>query len=161
MNQEHQMSSYEIFLGCAAAFFLLIVVDGVRRRSAQIFLVQLTIGALTFGLSVFVLRENASSGAAFGLNSQFWAIAAIGAGAVLGIIARCVFDLDKKHVFEWLGMLKPLCISPIVLMPLLATVQGRESLEPFQIVMLCLLSFQNGFFWQAVLDKVRLRTVVD
>jgi hypothetical protein len=50
-------------------------------------------------------------------------------------------------------LLKPLCVSPIVLLPLLGTLQGAMTLEPIQVLSFCLLSFQNGFFWRVIFER--------
>jgi hypothetical protein len=42
-----------------------------------------------------------------------------------------------------------------VLLPLISSVQAAGDLKPMQIVSFTLLAFQNGFFWQAVLDSTR------
>ena len=51
-----------------------------------------------------------------------------------------------------LDFAEPLCISPILLFPLFGSVQGAEDLQPMQVVSFALLAFQNGFFWQVVLQ---------
>jgi hypothetical protein len=58
-----------------------------------------------------------------------------------------------KGTFSWPDLLKPLCISPIVLLPLIGSVQGMKGLESMQVISFALLAFQNGFFWQVVLER--------
>jgi len=87
------------------------------------------------------------------LHSPFAEIQPVDLGILLGIAARYVFFLQGK--FAWLDFAKPLCISPILLLPLVSSVQTLKSLDPIQVVSFALLAFQNGFFWQAVLQRAR------
>jgi hypothetical protein len=74
-------------------------------------------------------------------------------GILSGIVARHIFYLSKA--FSWLDLLKPLCISPIVLLPLMGSVQGMKELEAIQVVSFALLAFQNGFFWEVILERAK------
>jgi len=74
-------------------------------------------------------------------------------GILLGTVARYIFYLKSK--FSWLEFAKPLCISPILLLPLVGSVQGVKDLQPMQVVCFALLAFQNGFFWQVVLERTQ------
>jgi hypothetical protein len=155
------MSGESLLYGCTIAYLVLIVVDAIHRRSLRVFSVQLGIGVVLYVLIVYFLRESLGGRKSFGGEalevSHLWTLGAIVVGAVMGILARYVFDLERRSAFDWFSMLKPLCISPIVVIPLLATTQGHDTVAPFQVAMFWLLSFQNGFFWQAVLEKVRSR----
>jgi hypothetical protein len=73
---------------------------------------------------------------------------------LLGIAARYAFYLPRGR-FSWLDFLKPISISPIVLLPLLGSVTGSGSLKDIQVLSFAFLAFQNGFFWQAVLEAAR------
>jgi hypothetical protein len=44
-------------------------------------------------------------------------------------------------------------ISPILLLPLIGSIQAVKSLEAIQVASFALLAFQNGFFWQVVLQR--------
>ena len=73
-------------------------------------------------------------------------------GAILlGAAARYIFYF--KGEFSWLDFAKPLCISPLLLLPLIGSIQATKDLEPIQLISFALLGFQNGFFWQAVLAR--------
>src|SRR3954465_8063347 len=67
-----------------------------------------------------------------------------------GIAARYFFYLRGR--FSWRQFLKPLVISPIVLLPLLGSLPTTSAVESIQMISFALLSFQNGFFWVAVLE---------
>lgn len=73
--------------------------------------------------------------------------------AILGIMAHYIFYLKGK--FSWKNFLKPLVVSPIVLLPLIGTVQGVSGLESIQMITFAILAFQNGFFWKEVLSNVK------
>jgi hypothetical protein len=77
------------------------------------------------------------------------------AAILLGVAARYIFFLQGS--FSWLDFAKPLCISPILLLPLIGSIQAVKSLEVMQVVSFALLAFQNGFFWQAVLQRARVK----
>lgn len=93
---------------------------------------------------------------AFGGVSPLGAIGLMFVCIILGMAARYIFYLKGK--FSWLAFVKPLCVSPIVLLPLFGSVQGMQELETIQMVSFGLLAFQNGFFWQVVLDRAKPQT---
>ncbi|HEY6006633.1 MAG TPA: hypothetical protein VIV57_27380 [Anaeromyxobacter sp.] len=91
-----------------------------------------------------------SSRQSFGGISPLLAMGILLVGTILGMTARYIFYIRGK--FRWLSLVKPLVVSPIVLLPLIGSLQGQAALEPIQLVSFAFLSFQNGFFWKAVLD---------
>jgi hypothetical protein len=147
------MSIPTILKICAAAYLIVILIDWLRSRELKRFLLEL----LPFlGLIILdVLIASASAGyVTFGAEaSSIWISLAMFGAIVLGIAARYIFYLQGK--FSWLDFVKPLCISPILLLPLIGSLQSVKSLEPMQTVSFALLAFQNGFFWQAVLQRAR------
>lgn len=72
---------------------------------------------------------------------------------VLGMAAHYLFYF--RGSFSWLSFSKPFCVSPIVLLPLLGSVQGVPSLESLQLISLGFLAFQNGFFWRAIFENAK------
>ncbi len=93
---------------------------------------------------------------AFGGVSPLAAIGLMFVCIILGMAARYIFYLKRK--FSWLAFVKPLCVSPIVLLPLFGSVQGMQELKTIQMLSFGLLAFQNGFFWQVVLDSAKPKT---
>jgi hypothetical protein len=141
---------------CAALYLLVVLIDCFRSKSYKrlalellpliglilldVFLASTNAGYLTFG---------ATAGPGYGiLLGMFLAI-------LLGVAARYIFYL--KGAFSWLDFAKPLCISPLLLLPLMGSLQSVKELQPMQIVSFALLAFQNGFFWQSVLQKTKPR----
>ena len=139
----------------AALLFLLDILRGERRRGAICLVL----------LAVFLIALNLMTGfpvpeariAFGGTISIWWAVIAMFVGIVFGMVAQYVWSKPQK--FSWLDFLRPIVISPLVLLPLIGSLSGGP-LEPMQFLSLTLLAFQNGYFWQTVLSdaKPKLRT---
>jgi len=138
---------------CAGFYLLAIIIEWVRSRSFKRFLLELL---PLFGLVVIDLFiTSASTGyIAFGAGTSPTTMVLIMLVCILlGVAARYIFYLRGQ--FSWLDFAKPMCISPILLIPLVGSVQAVKELETIQVVSFALLAFQNGFFWQAVLQQSR------
>ena len=138
---------------CAIAYLALILIDLAQSRRTWRFLLELLplLALVVVDVLIASLRNGYIS---FGPGPSSVATILIMFGSImLGIVARYIFFLQKQ--FSWLDCAKPLCISPIVLLPLMSSVQTLKSLEPIQVLSFALLAFQNGFFWQAVLERAR------
>jgi hypothetical protein len=72
----------------------------------------------------------------------------------LGIVANYVYYREGK--FDWRSFVKPMVISPIILIPLIGSVQGSGNVESIQMISFGFLAFQNGFFYKKVLENVSL-----
>ena len=72
---------------------------------------------------------------------------------VSGMAAQYAFYQNKK--FSWGSFLRPLVISPLILLPLVGTMNGIKTFDTIQLISFGMLSFQNGFFWKEVFEKVR------
>ena len=70
----------------------------------------------------------------------------------LGILGRYIFEANDS--FDWFGLLRPLVVAPILLLPLIGTLDNGE-LQPLQLISLAVLSFQNGFFWQKIIASLK------
>jgi len=138
---------------CAAAYLVVILVDLARSRRAKRFLLELV--PLVLLVIIDVIMASARKGyVSFGPGaSSVLAVLIMFGSILLGIVARYIFFLQGR--FIWLDFAKPLCISPILLLPLMSSVQTLQRLEPVQVMSFALLAFQNGFFWQAVLERAR------
>jgi len=146
----------ELIKVCAAAYLVLILIDLARSRRAKRFILELL--PLVVLIIIDVLIASAKNGyISFGAGASSVVTVLIMLGSILlGIIAQYIFSLQGR--FSWLDFAKPLCISPILLLPLMSSVQTLKSLEPVQVLSFALLAFQNGFFWQAVLAQARPKT---
>jgi len=74
--------------------------------------------------------------------------------ATLGTIARYIFDYKTNQVFSFLSLAKPIVITPIIILPIVGTLNtDHPNLKFMQFMCILLLSFQNGFFWRTILEK--------
>lgn len=129
---------------------LIIVVEFAFSKNAKQFLIQLAflfivVVLLNFTTDFPQIRRS------FGGTSPLIAIGIMFLCVAFGITARYVFYL--KGEFSWRALAKPLVISPIVLLPLVGSVQASADLQTIQVISLAILSFQNGFFWVTVLER--------
>jgi hypothetical protein len=145
-----------ILIACLVATSVLALRDYFRLRSRH--------RPLAFGLvlvavaiGVFFMVSPASSKQAFGpaSASPLVALALMFVGVLLGIAATYVFNLTGP--FSWRDLARPLVVSPLVLLPLIGSLQG-SNLEPVQLICFVVLAFQNGFFWQQVLRDAKPTT---
>jgi len=135
---------------CLALGSLLAVFDHVRRPSWRRSLIYaLALGVIALGLLLRSERQ------AFGGASPLLALVLMFIGVLLGIAATYVFNLTGS--FSWRDLARPLVVSPLVLLPLIGSLQGAN-LEPVQLVCFTVLAFQNGFFWQQVLRDAKPST---
>lgn len=147
------MPTSELLEVFSVVYFLAILIDWVRTRQHKRLLLELL---PLIGLIVFdALIANATLGyVAFGAGTSSIMVVFIMLGAILlGIAARYIFYL--RGAFSWADFVKPLCLSPLLLIPLLGSVLQSNDLQPIQVLSFGLLGFQNGFFWQAVLQRSR------
>ncbi len=142
-----------INIGVAAALVLaaaLFIVDWLKGASLR--RLALCIAGL-FATAIFLHLAtgfpSASRWQAFGGGwSQELVLGLMAVGVILGIAANYVFF--ARATFSWRSFLRPIVVSPIVLLPLIGSLQGAQ-LESVQAVCFVILAFQNGFFWRQVL----------
>ena len=147
------MSIVGVLKVCVAVYVVLIVADWVRSRNHKRLLFELLPLAALLLVDVLIATETTGY-LAFGAGTSPTMVILIMFGAILlGTVARYIFYLQAK--FSWLEFAKPLCISPILLLPLIGSVQGVRDLQPMQVVCFALLAFQNGFFWHVVLERAQ------
>jgi hypothetical protein len=140
-----------VFLGL---FVLITLIDLIRNRSLRRLSGHL---ALLIGITlVFYITTGfpiPQSWQAFGgAFSPEIAIFIMFICVLLGIAARYIFYLQGH--FIWLDCVRPLVVSPLILLPLLGSLQGT-ALESLQMICFAILAFQNGFFWQQVLQEAK------
>lgn len=126
-----------------------------HRNGARTIGALLLLGAMTVLVYLWV-PEVPEDRAVFGAAEQGFsvmvAVVAMLMSISLGIVARYVFDTDRE--FDVISLLRPLVVAPLLLLPLIGTLDNGE-LQPLQLVSLSILSFQNGFFWQKVLASLK------
>lgn len=142
-----------LLLGCLALYSLVLLVEALSGKRSRT--VALEGGGLVAFLVILHLTTGFPTPArAFGGFSPLSAIAIMFGSVLTGIASQYVFY--RKGRFTLRSFLKPMVISPIVLLPLLGSLQGITALEPIQLISFALLSFQNGFFWQTVLEREKV-----
>ena len=147
------MSIVGVLRVCVAAYLIVILADLLRSRNFRRFALELLPLIALVIVDVFIASE-VSGYLSFGAGTSPGRVIVIMFAAILsGVAARYIFYLNTK--FSWLDFAKPLCISPILLLPLIGSVQGATDLQPMQVVSFALLAFQNGFFWQVVLERAQ------
>ncbi|MGA7687072.1 MAG: hypothetical protein WCC32_19180 [Terriglobales bacterium] len=147
------MTTSGIIKICAGIYVLVLIADFVRFRAYKRMLLELIPLVVLLVLDVLIASKSAGY-VAFGEgNSPIVVVIIMFVAILLGIAARYVFYLAGKP--SWLDLAKPLCISPILLLPLIGSLEATSTLNPLQIISLALLAFQNGFFWQAVLAQAK------
>jgi hypothetical protein len=142
---------------CLALSALLGLIDCFRRRSWQRLLTYaVALSAMTVALHLTTGFPSSVSRQSFGAGaSPMFAVAVMFVGVLLGIAGTYVFNLSGA--FSWRDFARPLVVSPLVLLPLIGSLQGA-ALEPVQLVCFTVLAFQNGFFWQQVLRDAKPTT---
>lgn len=141
-----------LLVAAAALFAALIIVELLTTRAIQRFIVQ-AIGLTAVILLLHYTTDFPQPRRQFGGASILVLVGGMFACVVLGMIARYFFYMRRP--FSWRSFLKPLFVSPIVLLPLLGTVQSAAEIEVMQSISFGVLAFQNGFFWQVVFDNAR------
>jgi hypothetical protein len=139
---------------CIVAYLAVIVIELLIRRRWARFVLELI--ALLLMITIGLLINNAVTGrVAFGQGtSPIGTVGIMFAAIICGIAARYIFYM-KGAKFSWLDFFKPITISPIVLLPLIGSIQNMGELNAMQVVSFAVLAFQNGFFWQAVLEGAK------
>ncbi len=141
-----------ILLACFVSYLLLIVIDGVLRHSAGRLRKEL------FGLIAAFLVVHWSTGFP-SVRESFSSVTLISTIVIMfvfvlfGMAANYFFYL--RGPFLWRSFVRPLLVSPMVLLPLVGTVENRSDVESVQLICLACLAFQNGFFWRTVFEHAR------
>jgi len=109
------------------------------------------------GLLLFLLLLSVATGfptpveqRAFGGSAAEWALSLIALGTVLGMAANYFFYLRR---FSLWSFLRPFFVSPIIILPLLGTLDQTASYGLVQLVSIFIIAFQNGFFWRTIFEK--------
>jgi len=141
----------------AAVYAAVLVVQalsgGVSKR--WVFELALLLAALLV-LHLTTGFPGAGGRQSFGAGADLGMVALMFVGILAGMAARYIFYLRGK--FRWRSFLKPLCVSPIVLLPLLGTFPFGGKVEPIQWIAFAILAFQNGFFWRVIFERAKETT---
>ncbi len=139
-----------------AIYAVVLAVDLFRRRDLRRTILQSVALAAAF-LVLHLTVGFPKPVLAFGGASPVVAVAVTFVCVVMGIAADSVYRLGEAP-FSWLVALRPLVISPIVLLPLLGTIPEASEVGYLQLICFAILGFQNGFFWRKVLERAKPKT---
>lgn len=146
-----------LLLACFGILVALSVADLILTRRLRRFALEVTCLALAFLVLRLTTGFPAASGfrgQGFGPGDNPWPmIGLVFVCILLGMAARYFFHL--KGALSWRALLRPLCVSPIVVLPLLGTLEDVSQLQPLQVVSFCVLAFQSGFFWRVVFERAQ------
>lgn len=140
-----------IFIGL---YTLIIIGEALAYRNVRRFIFELTI------LTGVIILLNITTGFPYAKRS-FSGVSSVTSIFImflctnLGIVANYFFSLNKK--INWINFMKSLCVSPIVLLPLIGSVQNNSEVEPIQLISFGILAFQNGFFWRVVFKRAKTK----
>jgi hypothetical protein len=136
-------------------YLVILVVDLVSSRAILRFVSQLAL-SIAFVLFLRITFGFPSYGQSFGGIPPVLAILVILISTVAGVVAEYFFFLKGR--FTWRAFVKPICVTPILLLPLVVTMQPASNLESIQVIILALVSFQSGFFWKTVIPDGESKT---
>lgn len=102
--------------------------------------------------------EQQPSESARAFQEQFLILIAL--SIVLGLLAQALSnEYDATQTFQWKPIgrqfTRSLVIAPIVLLAFITTADLNAIGDWKQSLVLCLLAFQAGYFWKAVLEKAK------
>ena len=73
---------------------------------------------------------------------------------IAGIIGCQAFEHPSDQKWRWQEILRPVLVAPMLLLPLLGSLDSCGGLNSLQSASFFLLAFQNGFFWRKVFHQV-------
>jgi hypothetical protein len=73
-----------------------------------------------------------------------------------GILSNQLYAAPTGTLRSWDELAKPLLVAPMLLLPLLGSLEGCGKLTTIQGASFLLLGFQNGFFWRKVFQRIQL-----
>lgn len=140
-----------LFIGL---FGLIIIFEFIKTRVFRAFLCQA--GSIIVVVFLFrIVFGFPEAEISFGGMQQLTIIFIMLICATLGIVAHHIFMSKRK--FSWRAVIKSSVVTPIVLLPLLGSIQSTSVVEPVQYVSFGFLAFQNGFFWRIILANVAVK----
>lgn len=121
-----------------------------RTRNRRAFALSL-LGLVLLFVLLRVSTGFPSSRQAFGGAAQSMVILTMFGCVVIGMAANHLFYLRDR--FSLLDFVRPILVSPLVMLPLIGSLPATGSVERVVFISLAFLAFQNGFFWKSVFDR--------
>jgi hypothetical protein len=142
----------------ASLIVLAVVLVGRRRSHWPAALVSLGLAAVILwrflgapvdmGTTVPVIEVEPAGSLPWGLIGLLYL------AMLAGMAAQYVYLKSERARFRWHLFVKPVLLSPVVFLPLLAGLQDHLDGGPWNLarLMLLFIAFQNGFFWKTLFD---------
>ncbi|MEM9290092.1 MAG: hypothetical protein AAGD01_00260 [Acidobacteriota bacterium] len=143
-----------IILVAALVYFLTLVVEAFTKGVSKRWGLELALLAVVLvGLYSLVGFSAAPQRTSFGPGSDLAAVVLMFVCVMLGMAARYAFY--RRGAFRWSTFLKPFCISPLVVLPLIGVFPFGYELQVEQTIYFAILAFQNGFFWRVLFERAK------
>jgi hypothetical protein len=156
MPELSSLSVYLIVVFSALTVFAAFTLKRTSHSSTAIIRIK-TIGSVTVYVALLYLvarfpeaRPNFAVEADQGL---IFLLVSVFACVIFGTVAEYFYGLANE-AFSWRRLLTPLCVSPLVMLPLIGSLPNENQITTLQWVSLGFLGFQNGFFWRKIFEKV-------
>ncbi len=160
------LSLYFLFSSILGIALILVLRLGKDRRASFLLLSFIIIFVLTplITLKLPFLDDKPRGGEAG--EGEIWFLLTLYIFLLLGMLANHAYSRlsqpqAKRRAFDLGLFLAPIFTSPIVIIPLFASVQAA-GVDLYQAdsarLMLFLVAFENGFFWKVIFDQRRAIT---
>jgi len=138
-----------ILLLVITLYLLYISIKTIREKKlkellGQVILVCFIVVVLNIFTGFPNTRESFGTG-----NVEFIVIYAFIA-MLLGIVSNYFYF---NHKFCFYTFIRPILVSPMVFIPVLGVITSSSVDTKVQILSICLVAFQNGFFWRSIFEK--------
>ena len=140
------LTLFTIILYSSIIFVELLIKRNMRRFIIETIIVLGIVALLRITVNFPIAKQ------AFGSITPLTAIGIMYISILLGISGNYFFYMRK---FRWISFIKPFCVSPIILLPLIGSIQTTSNLEYIQLISFGILAFQNGFFWRFVFERAK------
>ncbi len=81
-------------------------------------------------------------------------LGALQLAVVAGILCSQAYHLNPTSPDGWFEIARPVMVAPLLLLPLLASLDSCGERTSLQNCSFLLLAFQNGFFWRSLFRKI-------
>jgi len=132
------------------SYFIYLIFDLATTKRYKYNAIQLLV------LALFVTFLNIKTGfpfpkVSFGSVSSELTFLLMFVFIIVGMVSNHLFFNEKLNLGK---CLKPILVSPMILLPLYSLIDGIETLESMKTASLCLIAYQNGFFWKVLFEKI-------
>jgi hypothetical protein len=144
-----------LLAGCFGVYGVALLLEALKRRLTPFALLEV-VGLVAAFLVLRWTTGFPSPREAFSAGTPIFAIVVLLLCTALGTAASYYFYLEGEFALR--AFLKPMVVSPLVVLPLLGFVATGSGIEPHQLIYLGFVAFQNGFFWKTVYEREKRRS---